>query len=741
MSASWKTVYPELSGALAAAIASLPGAFAFGMLAFSPLGTDYLAAGILASVTACIMVGFWAAILGGTPTLVSGSKAPTALIIAGLISQLMHFDPLLVNGVAPVPMVLALTFLAIFLNGVFQVIFGLLNFGRIIKYISMPVVSGILNGTVVLIVISQLSNLFGLDRMSSSLDIFIHLDQIQILTTLVGLLTFVIMLREKPLLPFLPKPLIGLLGGTLLYYFFREIVGPEHLGSTIGEFPPFVPNLDQLLPLLQITSDGPLVKALPLVLIAGFNIALLEAVDTLLAAVSLRTVTKVRSDMRRELIGQGIGNMVSAVFGGISGSGFIGRSVVNFQSGGRTRLSNAVCPVFILLIMLFFSPVMGMLPKAAMAGMVLFIAWNIFDRWSLELLLGVILHKAQRKRQLLQDVVVILMVVTTTIFWDIATAMVLGVAVSIVILLVEMSNSLIKRIKRGNLTRSKNHYHQEAETLLARDGRQVLILELEGAIFFSSAEDLLSRLLKESEDGVRYVILDMKHVSRIDNTGIQILMQINATLTDTCGHLLLSHVHKQHPAWESMAFAGLIDDVGEEWVFNDTDQALETCEQIILRGLSKSYSTGMDFPLNEFELLKNFIPEELELLKKRIIRKIFASGSMVFFQGDPNGGVYLVLGGTANIIVNIEGEDRGVRVDSFAAGTVFGEMSLIDGEPRSASVQAGGELTCYYLGQDQFEALESEQPAIAIKILSNCTRLLAARLRSSNTIVSQLERT
>jgi SulP family sulfate permease len=709
MKVPFKTIHHELSGALAAAIASLPGAFAFGMLAFSPLGADYLAAGIMASIIACIMVGFWAALLGGTPTLISGSKAPTALVVAALISELMQFEPIQVNGSVPISVILSLTFFAVFLNGVFQVVFGLLNFGRVIKYISMPVVSGILNGTVILIVVSQVWNLFGLDRMSSILDIFAHLDQIQVLTTSVGLVTFAIMLREKPLIPFLPKPLTGLLGGTLLFYLCREIVGPEFLGSTIGEFPAYVPNFNQLQQLIQIINEGYLIKALPMVVFAALNIAILEAVDTLLAAVSLRSLTKVRANMRRELIGQGVGNMMSAIFGGISGSGFIGRSVVNFHSGGRGRLSTVTCPFFILLIPLFFASFIGMLPKAAMAGMVLFIAWNIFDRWSLELLCNLVFHKAKRSRQSIQDVVVILMVVLTTVFWDIATAMLLGIAASIVILLVEMSNSLVKRTKRGDLTRSKNHYHHEAE-------------------------------IKESENNVRYVILDMKRVSRIDNTGIQILTQISAIFTEKGGHILLSHVHKRHPAWEAMVFSGLIEDTSEPWIFDDTDQALEYCEQIILRGLSHTPEEGVDFPLNEFEFLQTLLPEELVLLQECMVRQAFSKQAIVFDQGDHQGGLYLVLRGTANIIVNIEGEDRGTRVGSFAAGTVFGEMSLIDGGPRSATVQAGDDLACYFLGREQFLIFEKEHPSIAIKMLTNCAQLLANRLRDSNVIVSQLEK-
>jgi anti-anti-sigma regulatory factor len=265
------------------------------------------------------------------------------------------------------------------------------------------------------------------------------------------------------------------------------------------------------------------------------------------------------------------------------------------------------------------------------------------------------------------------------------------------------------------------------------------VLELEGPVFFGTAENLAMRLDDLLVGDVSYVILDLKRVNEIDSTGARILLATHDKMTKRGKHMLISGLDA-HPAMAAtLNDMGLIAALGAEKRFADTDGAIEWAEEHLVLSVLGDRELGGEFPFARFDVLAGMTPAELGTMKALLERRAYAQGDTVFREGDAGKELFMIAKGSASVRIKLPGASRNVRLVTFAPGTVFGELALLDQEARSATIEADGNLVCYILPHARFVSLSMEHPAIAIKLLANLGRELSARLRRANRTIYQLD--
>ncbi len=732
----------DLLGGTSSAIVSLSGNIVFGIIAFSPLFTishDFIAMGIMAGFYCSIIGGFTTTIAGGTPGMISGPRAPSTLVFSSVIIMLLSLDYLksLYSNENLINVVIILAFLTVFLAGIIQTLFGIFRFGSLIKFISYPVIAGFLNGTAILIFITQFWAFLGIPEQESILDLFKVLDKIQPYTIYVAGFTAIIMWMLSGISKKIPGAIIALILGTGLYHAFALSGLSPELGPLIGKITVNIPTPEKFLDFFQIFTDPNMIMIVPYLIPAAFSIAILSSTDSLLTSISIQNITNRNPNTNRELVGQGLGNILSSVFGGIPCGGSITRSMVNIETGGRTRFSGIINTFIVILIIFTLSSYVKLIPKAVIAGIIIVITLKMINRWSFRLLKTIIFKKGYKRKDVVENFLIVLIVVLVTVFANLIAGVSIGIAISILTFVYKMSkSSVIRKEYSGAFVHSKKQRDERLMDILLKHGGLIRVLELEGSIFFASADSLQKRIEELIKSGTDYIILDLKRVNNIDSTGALILEQIYVKLKEQNKILTLSYIEENDPHWNFLSDLGFFLKADKKHIFNDTDYALEFFEDLILKMFWHRVQTK---DKAQFAVLKNFSSNELSIFKK-FLRKIqLKKGEPVFIQGDTDTAMFFLARGLADVLINLPDSDRKKRLQTISAGTFFGEMALLESKPRSANIIAKTDIICYSLDLNSFKKLQKEYPDISVKLVINISKTIANRLRFANITISELE--
>ncbi len=275
--------------------------------------------------------------------------------------------------------------------------------------------------------------------------------------------------------------------------------------------------------------------------------------------------------------------------------------------------------------------------------------------------------------------------------------------------------------------------------LLSGEGRKIVTFELEGPIFFGTAEYLAAQVETALRQETSYVVLDLKRVNELDSTGARVIQQLHGKLAREGKRLLVSHAQDNALLWSVMKDMGVAAALARDALFADTDAALEWVEDQLIIGSRSGAALSDEVPLDRLTVLAGLTPAERELVGRTLGRRVYQRGDIVIKEGDTDRSLFMISKGTASVKVSLAGQAREKRLASFSPGAVFGEVALLDEEPRSATVTADEELVCYVLDEARFRALTREHPSVAIKLLTNLSRELSRRLRKANAMISQLE--
>jgi len=735
----FKYLRGDLTGGFSAAILNIPISMGYGMLALAPLGPEHVAHGVLAGLYACVCGGFTALLLGANTTMVYAPRSLITFLIGTLVLQSLVLSASQSLGHLDSQSLLVLVFALIFLAGLIQALFGIMRLGDFVKYLPAPVLAGFQNAAAILIFGSQIKTILGLDPKLPLATIGVHLSSIQPLTLLVGTLTCVFILKGARVTSRIPPSILGFLAGVGTFYLIAALGLREHLGPVIGAIPWALPSPHYLMEFVPLLAKPALVSFLPVLLTAAASLAIVASLDGMLCARLVESDSGKRFNGNRELVRLGVGNMVSAAFGGISNGINLAASFANHRAGARTPLSIFFSTSLIFAGLLILPPVIALLPRVVIAAMLMVVAIQLVDRWTIQII-GKIIRGGEGSRYgLLIDLAVITLVATIAIAVNIVLAVFLGFVVTVGVFLFRMSKSVIRREYSCDLVHSRKNREPRLMEVLAEHGGKIAVLELEGPIFFGTAENLALRLEDLLSGKAAYVLLDLKRVHEIDSTGARIILTAHDKLTKRGKHMLISGLNARPSAAAILRNMGVLTALGAGKLFPDIDAAIEWAEEHIILSVLGDREMAGEFPLTHFDVLAGMTVPDLATMKPLLQRHEYARGSVIFREGDAGKELFMIAKGNASVRIRLPGENRTVRLVTFAPGTVFGELALLDQEARSATVEADEDLICYVLPYEQFTNLEEEHPAIAIKLLANLGRELSARLRRANRTIYQLD--
>jgi SulP family sulfate permease len=725
----------DLAGGITAALIPFPKAMALGAFIFSPLGPDFIPVGIVAGLVSLFVSNVTSSLLGAMPVM---NNAPFSLSSFMLLAALSTVSSAL--GVeADVQLwaaaAIGLVFFTTSLSGVFQCLFGWLRLGDLAKYIPFPVLAGLINGSAIMIMLSQIKVVLGLPKNIEVYQIPENWQALQPLTAFVGVATIAAMVAGKRFSKRIPSPIFGLLGGSVLYYLMYAVGLESHLGSIIGTIPSVLPTPEQGLAFFRLLADTtywPLVgKLVPV----AIGIAAVNSLRSLVVETAGDNLMQIRTHSNRELIGQGCSNILSGVFGGISSAGSMSSTLANFQYGGRTAVSRAVSGIFPLLVLLLLHPLVSKIPHAVLGGLLIKIAVDALDRWSLRLPSTVRTAWASGDRSPAVNLILVATVSVMVILLGIIEALGIGLAISIGWFVVRMGKSGIRREFTADIFHSNTQRNEEEFALLETEGASIYVLELEGALFFGTADKIAAHVEKKLSDGTTFIVLDLKHVTEIDSTGAKQLM---GKCHNKGATLYLSAVIESKPyIIRELGHFCAIDSI-KQTCFQDIESALSVAEDTLLDDFLGRNRYEILLPSEKMEAFRLMTDHELAMMEDYLEQRMFAPRQTIFRQGDSGDGVYFIAKGRAQVL-QARWDCEPQRIGTLCPGTSIGEMALVDQRPRSADVVASEEMICFHLSSDRLERLIIEEPLMAQKLIQGIAKELATRLRISNRIQTSLK--
>lgn len=497
----------DIYGGLTAAVVALPLAMAMGVAS---------GVGPIAGMYGAIFVGFFAALLGGTPAQVSGPTGPMTVVMAAIFIQYTGMypdDP--AQGAA-------LAFTVVMLGGLFQIIFGFLKLGKYIELVPHPVVSGFMSGIGLIIILLQFGPLLGHAADSKPLlaaqSIPYYFSALDLTSLTLALIALAVVYGVPMFLPklakLIPSPLLALIIGTVAYLVFMPAGSTPIIGDIPTGLPDFhFPRMEPDLILNMLAS--------------GLTLAGLGAIDSLLTSLVADNITRTQHVSDRELIGQGIGNMIAGFFGGIPGAGATMRTVVNVKAGGRTPISGALHSVILLFIILGAGSLASDIPKAVLAGILIKVGTDIID-WD---------YLKRLRKVPKAGAVIMFTVLIVTVSVDLLLAFGLGMVMASFLFMQRMTEMQIKNMRSITAPTDELAMSAEENMLLEQAEGKILLFHLQGPMSFSSAKALVR--CHADVQNYQVMLIDLTDVPCIDFTSARALEDIIIDTHDFGGEVLL----------------------------------------------------------------------------------------------------------------------------------------------------------------------------------------------------------
>jgi sulfate permease, SulP family len=499
----------DLFGGVTAGVVALPLALAFGVQS---------GMGAIAGLYGAIAVGLFASFFGGTPSQVSGPTGPMTVVSSLVVLTAIESTGSLENGFGTIITIFALA-------GFFLIMFGVFKLGTYIKYIPYPVVSGFMSGIGVIIIILQVFPFMGQASPKSIIEVFKQLpaglQNINFEAILVAGATIAIIYIFPKISKAIPSSLVALLAVTMIAH-LTELDVP-----LIGEIPNGIPELQ----ISQFSLSG---LSMTLIVELALTLALLGAIDSLLTSVIADNVTKTKHDSNRELIGQGIGNMVAGAIGGLPGAGATMRTLVNINAGGKARISGIVHSLLLLFILLGAGVYAAQIPLSVLAGILITVGIGIIDYKGFQ-------HIPHVPRA---DAVVMILVLFLTVFVDLIQAVAAGMILASVLFMKQMSDLGERRVKIASLQDYKKELPWDDENIPPAIVDKIYVKHLEGPLFFGFAPAFLE--MSKTLPDIRVVIFRMKRVPHIDQTGLYALEEVIMDLEKRGVATVMTGLKKQH---------------------------------------------------------------------------------------------------------------------------------------------------------------------------------------------------
>ena len=535
-----ETIKADFFAGLTGAIIVLPQSVAFATIAGMP--PEY-------GLYTAMVVPIIAALFGSSFHLVSGPTTAISIVVFAAVSK--YAEP---GTEEFVSLALTLTFLA----GVYQLVFGLAKFGLLINFVSHNVVIGFTAGAALLIASSQITYIVGIDIARGEdfihtwFDIYWGVGEFNIYLLIVGLGTLMSAILVKILRPKYPNLLIGMLvGGVLAFY----LSGLTDTIKTVGAMPAYFPPLS--------TPDFSL-NSLKELAPEAFAIALLGLIEASSIGRSIATKSNQRIDANQEFVGQGASNIVGSFLSSYASSGSFTRSGVNFEAGARTPLSAILAALFLMVIVLLVAPLIAYLPLAAMAGIILLVAYNLVD------------FKNIRKtfKYSKSESVIFTATFLATLLFELEFAIYLGVLLSLMLFIAKTSTPDVHTLAFATPPGEGDRRLQSIRKAPLVQCPQLKIIRIDMSIYFGSINHIqkqLSRIVDNQR--IYHILIVASGVNFIDLAGIEALLNENKRLKAQNGSLYFVAV--KSTAFEFMEKVNFVNEIGRDNFFDTKSEAIK----------------------------------------------------------------------------------------------------------------------------------------------------------------------
>ncbi len=703
------SVRGDLYGGLTAAIIALPLGLAFGVAAFASLGPDYAATGAMVGLTGCIVTGFFAAWLGGTPTQITGPTGPMTVVVTAFIAKLVA-----THGV-DLPLVLACLAILVTIGGITEVVLGAIGGGRVVKFIPYPVIAGFMNGIAIIIFLGQLKPAFGITG-DWSLSALEHAGAPMI----VCVITIGAVMATRHWAPKLPSTLIGLIVGIASYQLLAVFgTAPAHALANpllIGPIPnPFhdLGTMKSLMPAFHLSSLAVLPWSDVIgAITSGLALGLLGSIDSLLTSVVADSMTQKRHDSRRELFGQGVGNIMSGLAGGLAGAGATVRTLVNINAGGQTRRSGMFHALAILAVVAVLGNLAAWIPLAALAGILFVTALGMIDDYSLRLM---------RRRQVRNEIGVMLAVTILTVAVDLIVAVAVGCAIAGLLYVVQQARQpIVYRRLFGNEVFSRTMRSEADIRLLRQYGQRALIYELRGSLFFGTT-DQFALTVERDLDSADHFVFDLSRVDDIDLSGAQVLKSVITRIRERNKTLVVSGLRELEQATpfsveDLLGDLGILEFVGADHLFASLDRALEANEEYVLSEHGPPDRTNHALALREFDAFAELTEPERAQFEGAASTQHIDAGKLLYDFDDPVDNLVLVRRGRLSLLKRSGGVES--RLTLLGPGSVLRLRALLRRRDQRipGAVRAETDAMLYLIPRDFLEQLAQQQPALLLHL-------------------------
>jgi len=418
------------------------------------------------------------------------------------------------------------------------------------------------------------------------------------------------------------------------------------------------------------------------------------------------------------------------LFGGAPSGGSPNVTLSVFANGGQGRMANISLAVMLLGIAYGLSSIIALIPLSVMAGVVVVTTLGSMDKWTQQLLVKIGTDvNAKLHPDLVFKLCVVVLVAVLVILAGALAALGVGMVTVFMAFLYRSNAKIIHRVVYADNVRSCTQRPQKESGLLARDGRKIAVIEINGPIFFGTAE-AVARSVNQELAKSNWIILDLKRVSHFDSSGVMMLKNLDDQAGKLKKRLFISQLPKAEHERNFLQIIGLVRPEMEGRIFEDTDTALSQAEDELLANTIWINDAHEKLIFEKFDTLQNLTAAEIRSLSRVLIQQQRASGEIIMRKGEASQSLFFLVQGQISVSSLLN--DRKVRLSTFRTGAVFGELGLISGKSRTTEVIADTNVILLELTLAAFEQISSQQPLLSLKLSRNFLIELSSRLNSAN---------
>lgn len=714
-----------LAGILMAVI-NITVAVSEAVLMFSGTKPEYLAVGIVALLMSTLIIGIGGTLFSGFGGVICSPRSALAPVFATIISSVyvtLHSEP-----DSQLPTVLMAVMMTSIVTGIFLLLLGRFKLGSLVRYIPYPVMAGFFAGIGFLFLKGGLEVAIGqapgFDMINDP-----HLMQLGFSAILFAVVLSVALNKFDHWSIF---PMILAIGLAVFYAVFYQSGQTLMKAIETGWLPQVGSPSGLSIPVFSV-KDLALVNWAAIVPQAGSILvaALLNAIILLLDVSGIEIITKKDLNPDKELNIMGMASITSGILGGYPGVHIASDTAFTSKLGGNTRLMGFVYAGVVILALLAGTGFIGKVPTFILGGLLLYVGFDFLSDWAWKI----------RTELPVADYLIVIMILAAIALVDILQGVAFGFTVAAVLFVIDYSRlSVIKSEATGRDHASNVDRDLDTREKLNEQGDRILILMLQGFIFFGTSDKLITEIRERIEDESRtkpdFLVLNFCHVNQLDTSAVKAFSKL-AQLSERYGvHVLITGA-KEAYIRHLNAIGFMTDDTSpvRRIEFTQLDDGIAWCEKQILKELNRD--TG-GVSRSFYNLLTRLLGDEATAreLAPYFTEERYQRGERLFLQDEVGDSLYLVIEGSAAVVIG-ENENRWV-VRRYKSGAILGEMALYTGEPRSAGVEIEEDSILYRLDAKQFHDMQTEHAEALGKLHIYVVRLLSERIRRANRQLQKL---